>query len=530
MKRPTILTLAFASLLYGCTEPIAMAADDAPSAEAIEQTKAPAPANFEQMRELVADVLGKDVAARLTPTSRYVRIQFNDVESMCEQYMRGPIEMLPEPLLGETNAGAAVSDKRPRPMYALAESGTPLPENAACEVLAEYFDPTSPLSGLTQAQTEAVMNALNPATRTTPSTNDWYPSGRIEIYDELAKVYVPISGLSVVVTGFKSGTNATVLQTETCITDREGRYSCKQQFYGFVSERVKWANSYWNIMEDNTNVAYTNSSAIDGQPWNLVIRSSSANRDMQFASAYRAANFMHNNDYRFPINTTINIRCLDEAVPANMDDRFEKSASSPGTVTLFIYCKRKTPFQIHNAVQRELGKTMHYLRLYLWGENYEEYGKVIRESWGEFTKYYFAKREYYTLNALNTIQTYVPDYQSYFGFVPARPDALNGQGWFYNTKIDANSQCRTPLFIDIADNFDQSIWPENFDLDFVKYPQDELQLSLYDYFIAMEDLMLASKNISELKAECRTAAVSDMTMLQAVDKFFTTYEELERAL
>lgn len=94
----------------------------------------------------------------------------------------------------------------------------------------------------------------------------------------------------------------------------------------------------------------------------------------------------------------------------------------------------------------------------------------MRESWGEFTNYYFAQHEYRGLNALNKIQTYAPEYQGDYGYIPFRPDALNRQEWFYNTQLDASSQCRTPLFIDILDDFDQGIWPENFSYSYMKYP------------------------------------------------------------
>lgn len=532
-----IFSLALATLLGACTQPVATVEEamPSPSAENILHAAAPGPVSFEQMRGLVADVLGTDAAAGIVPTSRYVRLRFDDVERMCEHYMRGPVELSPEPLLGETYDVDAAEDGKPRPMYALVESGTPLPEEARCDVLAEYFDPMSPLSGLTPEQAEAVMRALTPATRAATAEYDWYPSGRVEIYDELAKVYVPISGVSVVVTGYKGASDGTVLQTETCITDSEGRYTCKKLFYSLVSERVKWSNLYWNIMEDNANVAYTNSPALDRKPWNLVVRSSSPDRAMQFASAYRAANFMHNNEYCISNmddngTSTVNIRCLDEAIPANTDDRFEQSPVASNIMTLFVYCKRKTPFEIHNVVQRELGKAVHRLRVNASTNDYDDFSKVVRESWGELTKYHFAMLEYQGLSALNTIQNFVPDYQADYGFVPARPDALNGQSWFYNTRIDANSQCRTPMFIDIIDDFDQSTWPENFDSSYIKYPQDQLFSRLIAGFYALEKWSLRCKNVSDVELACYAAVQLDLSHMRAIDQLFTVYKELEAAL
>ena len=376
------------------------------------------------------------------------------------------------------------------------------------------------------------MMCNSPMTRVGIEDYNWYPWGRIEIYDDIAGAYVPISGVSVVVTGYKANSGS-VLQTETCITDSEGRYICKKQFYSVVSERVKWANSYWNIMEDNANVAFTNSPALDRKAWNLVIRSSSTDRAMQFASAYRAANYMHNNGYRvwdMKSISTVNIRCLDEAIPANNDDRFEQSSGSSNTMTVYIYCKRKSAFDIYNVVQREVGKAVHYLLINANTNDYHTFNEIIRESWGEFTKHYFAQQEYRGLNALNKIQSYAPEYQGDYGYIPFRPDALNGQGWFYNTKFDASAQCRTPLFSDILDDFDQGIWPENFDYDYMKYPQDEFFSLLINGFVDVEVWSRECKNVSDLKAMCFGAVGPYGTPREAIKKLFSVYEELEAAL
>ncbi len=45
---------------------------------------------------------------------------------MCEYYMRGLVELSPEPLFGETYVETSVAEDRPRPMYALFESDVPL--------------------------------------------------------------------------------------------------------------------------------------------------------------------------------------------------------------------------------------------------------------------------------------------------------------------------------------------------------------------------------------------------------------------
>ena len=535
MKRTLVLSLAVSALLYGCTQPIATVEETTPVSRNMFNEEVLAPLNFEQMREIVAGVLGDEAASRITPTSRYVRVQFNNADRMCEYSMRGAAELLPEPLLGETYTEVSASADRPRPMYGLIERDVPMPEAAECEVLEEYFDPTSPLSGLTEAQAAKVNEAvMNNASMTRAGIDDynWYPSGRIEIYDDLAGTYIPVSGVPVVVTGYKAN-SGTTLQVETCTTDSEGRYTCKKQFLGFVSEQVKWANSYWSIMEDSANIAFTYSPILDRKAWNLIITSSTADRAMQFASAYRAANYMHNNGYRISNlkgTSAVNIRCLDEAIPANNNDRFEQVSDSSNTMVLYIYCKRKSAFDIYNVVQRELGKAVHNLRINASTNDYRTFNKIMRESWGEFTNYYFAQHEYRGLNALNKIQTYAPEYQGDYGYIPFRPDALNRQEWFYNTQLDASSQCRTPLFIDILDDFDQGIWPENFSYSYMKYPQDEFFSLLIGGFSDFEEWSRYCKNVAELKEMCFGAVGPYGTPREAINKLFTVYEELEAAL
>ena len=140
MKKTTIgMVLLCAILLGSCTKEAEMKNEALP--QNTETTMdAFKPMTFEQTRALVGEVLGSDVAERIEPTNRYVRVQFDDANLMCEYYMRGAAELSPVPLLGEQVAEAAVSDDKPRPMYALIDRDIALPEHAECEVLAEYFD------------------------------------------------------------------------------------------------------------------------------------------------------------------------------------------------------------------------------------------------------------------------------------------------------------------------------------------------------------------------------------------------------
>ena len=86
------------------------------------------------------------------------------------------------------------------------------------------------------------------------------------------------------------------------------------------------------------------------------------------------------------------------------------------------------------------------------------------------------------------------------------------------------------MFIDILDDFDQGIWPENFSYSYMKYPQDEFFSLLIGGFSDLEEWSRYCKNVAELKEMCFGAVVPYGTPREEINKLFTVYEELEAAL
>ncbi len=522
-------------MLHACSKDAAINDETLSAAPEIPKIEMPTPLTFAQMRQIVADVLGDEVAAKITPTARYLKFTFDNTDRMFTELAKGEIEYLSEPLYGEQAEQFTATENQPRPMYALVNSNVKLPEGVACEVLAESFDPLSPLSGLTAEQVEQVMRTLfadNAATRAVDPAYVWKPTGRIEIRDDVADDYVALPNLKVIVTGYV-GDNPYALQTETCTTNSEGRFACTKEFFGLVAHQIKWSSvSSWNILSDESTPAVTGSSFIDRTPWNFVIHTGTPNRALQYATAYRAANYMHRNGYSLSAlingkSSTMNIMCLDQTLPSGKEDEFKPDPTDPTTANLRIYCKNKSALDIYNTVHREAGKASHYLRSYAKSTtDYTNFSKTIIESWGEFTKYYFAEKEYTALGALNRLHTFTSQYPAFTPYPAPKPDALNLQDWQHDTSISATATVhrRTPLFIDLYDNFNQKTYPGRMNTAFGEFPADNFSRQNFSEYVTWSQ---DCKTISSLKTKVVNTVSANATQKSAAETLFTVYIALE---
>lgn len=531
MKRTLLLfAIATVATLCACSKDAATVDESQPARSESTEAELQTPLTFAQTRQIVADVLGDAVAATITPTSRYLKFTFDSTEQMLAELSRGEIEYLPAPMFGEQVEEVTTNEDQPKPMYALVDSNVSLPEGVKCDVLAESFDPRSPLSGLSDEQADRVAQAMMP--EMTRAAANWTPSGRIEIRDELTNEYIAVANVPVIVTGYKAGSSA-IMQSETCITNSEGRFTCTKQFYGFVSEQVKWSTTYFNILSTTADIAYTNSPALDQKAWNLVLSSSTTDRRAyQYATAYRAANYMHKNGYalRNLINSkysTLNIACLDQVVPTNVDDEFAPDMNDPTIAQVTIYCKNKSGLDIYNTVHREAGKAVHYLRSYAKSTtDYAGFSKTIIDSWGEFTKYYFAEKEYETMEALDKLHTYTSQYPAFTPYPAAKPDELNLQGWMYDPTVSptATVHRRTPLFIDLYDDFNQKTFPGRLNSFYGEYPSDNFSRQNFSEYVTWSQ---NCKTISSLKTTVVNKVKDDATQKSNAENLFTIYLELE---
>lgn len=115
MKKTTIgMVLLCAILLGSCTK-------EAEMNEALPQNTettmdAFKPMTFEQTRALVGEVLGSDVAARIEPTSRYVRVFFPNVDRLLEEIRKEGLIYSSLPAPGIEITPVTVQEGQPEPV------------------------------------------------------------------------------------------------------------------------------------------------------------------------------------------------------------------------------------------------------------------------------------------------------------------------------------------------------------------------------------------------------------------------------
>lgn len=527
MKKTTIgMVLLCAILLGSCTKDAEMKNEALPQNTETTMEEF-VPMTFEQTRALVGEVLGSDVAERIEPTSRYVQVLFRDVNTMLDAVSKSSVVYLPAPAPEYDAPDVTLAKDQPAPLYAVVGRDVTLPEDAECNVLAEFFDPASPLSGLTEEQAEIVIAAIG--TRTTRAVTPWKPSGKIEMKDDVTDEYLPIPNARIKLVGYKAEA-PTIMLAETLLTNSAGEFSSTKQYVGPVSAVLEFSNDSWAVLKDNANVAAVGT-MLTSSPWNLIISYAQTGPNIDYASAFMAANYMHRNGYRLTDGTSnsfISICCFDESVPVSSDDSFIQDGSS-NRMKVLLYCADKTPLEIRTTAQREIGKAVQRLKVNAENLDYTIFSPVNIQSWGEFTKYYFTEKFYdEELDALTSLHSYryVPAYKS----TVAEPDDLNGQAWYYDSRYSAYNQCRCPMFIDLYDNFDQNIWPDKYVTATVKYPNDKFYMKNSITFTLLEELSYTLQ--SPLDIERYMAQNIGMTRDQqgAMASMFAVYLALDNAL
>lgn len=529
MKKNFILfAAALSTLLYGCSQDNATSDEPIPATQTVQIDEVPAPLNFEQMRQIVGEVLGGDVAATIEPTSRHLRLTFEDQTSMLLATAKGDMDFSPSPIVDVESVN---NEQRPNTMYSLMSSDMPLPdiENCKVEVLEQYCNPLSSLSGLTEQQAALVVERIRKE-RSMPETrfNDllWKPAGKIRYYDPVLMEYVPVANAVIKLVGHRQMSLEPLYAT--CFTDSEGNYRSDETFYGSVISRILWSSQAWVVFDDDDYSAETVDTLQTYHRWNLDINATTPNRAYDFATVHLALQYMHNT-FGYKVvpssNICIAIKCLNQVAPEGQDDKFYENFIVP---TIMLYCGNKNAFQIYCATNREAGKVAQYLRIiHKTSMAYSNYSGIITNSWGEFTKFIFPETYYQSKGALLRLHQYTTEY----GDRTPRPDNLNQQWWHYATFIPANDirNLRTSLFIDIWDDFNQIKWPEFRFTGDMKYPTDRVCYKNVQDIIDWSILCTSVKELKEKVAELPYTATSATMAPADVDDLFRVFLELENA-
>jgi|GEM_PF-433496 len=535
MKKTTICCmLLFSMFAGGCTKDVDTPTDSQPSPPDVIVEEF-TPMTFDQTRVHVSEALGSDAAERIEPTSRYVRVFFPNVDRLIEEIRKEGLIYSPVPAPGIEITPVTVQEGQPEPVYTVLAGDAQLPDDAEYEVLAEFFSPGDPQSGLTSDEAAIVEMDMKSATRTmTRAATTWKPWGRIQYKDELTGEYYPMAGVKIYLFGYQS--NYQMIQ-EYVYTDADGNFQATKEYVSGVTEAIQWERASWSIMSTESQLAGTSAgAALIEKAWNKVISASNSqsNHAHDYATAFLAAKYMHENGYTLSngtFNSSVKICCLDEAVSIGKDDSFSQEGSSIMKVS--VYCQDKTPLEIMQAVCRETGKAVQRLKINRNTNDYRAFSRVVTESWGEFTKFYFLEKYYGELGALNYLHSY--NYVSAYGKTVASPDALNQQDWYYDSRYSPENQCRTPMFIDIYDDLNQLFWPNKPTGATIKYPDDAFYLPDLNKFSYYEQWSRTGHTPDEIYDQImNTIQAENIPMTRAgielLSAVFPVYQELHEAL
>lgn len=147
----------------------------------------------------------------------------------------------------------------------------------------------------------------------------------------------------------------------------------------------------------------------------------------------------------------------------------------------------------------------------------------ITESWGEFTKWYFLDEYYKELDALYKLHVYDDLYSPWY----PKPDDLNIQLWYYNPTKSPYDQCRTPMFIDLWDNCNQSELDENITTATAKYPVDAVNLKVNADISDLAAWSVSCKKVEAVEALSISTVPEQSNNIRTL---MTLYKELESTL
>lgn len=330
-----------------------------------------------------------------------------------------------------------------------------------------------------------------------------------------------MEGLRVIVFGYASSMQ---MIQEIVRTDADGNFTATKTYAALPgTATIQWQDTKWSILSNSSNPASTGQ-AMDPKNmprWNYII-SSAKGVNCDYASAYLAAKYMDNNGYRVS-GGTVQICCFDEPVPSSGDDSFLPNSDDATIMKVLIYCQDKTPLDIMAAVLRETGKAVQRLKINAKSEKIDSYSRVVTESWGEFTKWYFLDEYYEELGAIHKLHVYDDLYSLWY----PKPDDLNIQSWYYNPTKSPYDQCRTPMFIDILDKCNQGKLDEHITTATAKYPYDAVNLSPFIDIYDMAEWSVSCKKVSSLTGRCLNAVPE---FSKEISTLMVIYEELEDAL
>ena len=276
----------------------------------------------------------------------------------------------------------------------------------------------------------------------------WYPSGVIQVHDDVAGI-IPLEGAKV------RARSWFIIRKD--YTNEDGHFQTGKTLTD-VTYSIKWENRYYDIRDGALPQAYFRGPK-NRDPWNLDIVSG---KSLRFATIHRAAyryNYKNIGGLKRPnIWTRLKIVYKDgEGTGVNWGTHWQRFVLAPAGIQLFpnikLWGKRDHPTlgiiyrntnDLYSTTIHELAHTSHIDLLKFGTIQYIATSGIMRESWPNAVEWHITKIEYNEL-----------------GFSNYDDPNLNTLGDHMQHKkypqTDPKNNKYTPLFIDLVDDYNQSL-------------------------------------------------------------------------
>lgn len=342
----------------------------------------------------------------------------------------------------------------------------------------------------------------------------WTPSGKIEVYDDLLKKYIPIVGLavSISVDGYR---------TQVVYTDLTGSFKSGWTYTQPVYYKIPWWRKDFQIKDGAKDQAYILSN-LSSLPLNVKLSASDSHRKQKnFATIYRAAYRTFTKDY------------LNMATPVIQPLRGQESrpiriAYYPGTgdissglyhlnagsldktkPNISIWESSMRSHTMFSTVLHELAHAGQHIMFpnYKWTVS----NQIIHESWAKAVAYYIMKLEYgdFGMNIEKYENFTISGSAVTYGLTTMRfviPNGDNPQHWpycGYSPDISQRQIEYSPLMIDLVDASNQALYfklsPVK-DISYKLFPNDDV----YGFELSKIQTALGASNLADFKNKIKT--------------------------
>lgn len=478
---------------------------------------------------------GADInPSEVIPTHRYIKFTPKNrfqVDALNEHYTLYTFPLNEIPQSKSNNVINPLSNDGS--LYAMIEYNAILPDSITFEEIGCYHNPSKSNLIIDEDLTEEVTRtayaiaSLGDPTRASELT-PWRPSGTIRIWDDLTNDYIPMESLQVEIFHSQS------TQSYTTETDENGYFVGKISFYDDVSYVIHWKGDEWAIKYDDVTPAITISSASRYNNFDLQINKNHIGA-YYAGTIYRAATFYWHfaSPYTPPtMSEDVRITCYNESSsgePYNAIGLFYPNDREANEPIIEIWCKNHTSESIISTTFHELAHAAHLANA---GNNrYYNTARIIKESWARYIQYKLVDKLYSFLSYITNIE-----YTSLLHikkimccdneqcFIEYTPDEHNIQYWYYNQYPDLNIY--SPLFIDIADGFNQRSWFQEYNLSYINdIPNDKIRIANGEL---IEDLVFNNATVSDVKNDLiEYITINDLNIsMEDINDLFEVYERI----